>query len=80
MGGGGSAIVAVSGSGEGGGGRPDLSGGCLPQGLSALCGRSGNAAEVVWSLRLEMRKAAILTLFLDSFGFLISQGEVGIVV
>jgi hypothetical protein len=30
--------------------------------------------------RLEMRKPAIQTLFLGSFGFLISQGEVGIVV
>jgi len=49
-GGGGSAIVAVSGSGGGSGGGQGLSGGCLPRGLSALSGVSGNAPGVVWSL------------------------------
>jgi len=46
----GSAIVAVLGSGGGGGGGSGLSGGCLPLGLSALAGVSGNAPGVVWSL------------------------------
>jgi len=46
----GSAIVAVSGSGGGEGGGPGLSEGCLPCGLSALSGVSGNGPGVVWSL------------------------------
>ena len=42
--------MTVSGSGGGGGGGPGLSGGCLPHGLSALSGVSGNAPGVVWAL------------------------------
>ena len=39
--------MAVSGSAGGGGGGPGLSGGCLPGGLSALSGVSGNTPGVV---------------------------------
>jgi len=40
----------------------------------------GMLQELSGLWRLEMLKPAIQTLFLGSFGFLISQGEVGIVV
>jgi len=40
----------------------------------------GMLQELSGLWRLEMRKPTIPTLFLGSFGFLISQGEVGIVV
>jgi len=38
----------------------------------------GMLQELSGLWRLEMRKPAIQMLFLGSFGFLISQGEVGI--
>jgi len=40
----------------------------------------GMLQELSGPWRLEIGKPAIQTLFLGSFGFLISQGEVGIVV
>jgi len=40
----------------------------------------GMLQELSGLRRLEMRKPAIQTLFLGSFGFLISHGEMGIVV